>query len=341
MLSNVDAALPVFNVDLDKSFGPVLVGTFLACWFYGMSVLQTILYFILFPQDQPYVRGLVLLNLVICGALIFALASGSYATLIRHFGNVAHLAILSWGSKASSFLTSIQILMVQSFFTFRIFRMSQSWIACAVAAPFVLATAAVGLSSFGRLEISSSPGSVASLKNINLATDVMMIFTDLLLAGMLSYYLRREKSNGLAATNAVITNLMRYAIGTGAFTAALALIGLIFRQVRPDTAANGCLYLLLPHTYSNAMLITINARVMLRQVWTKPSFVEMPEFRAAQGQYSGGTINNSGVTGHGSGTLGGSRDNGGIKIALSEHSLTGHNVTIIGSPSGDIESKHL
>lgn len=54
---------------------------------------------------------------------------------------------------------------------------------------------------------------------------------------------------------------------------------------------------------------------MLRQVWSKPSFVEMPEFRAAQGQYSAalsGTTQNSRIPipGHGTDSLGFGRDNG-------------------------------
>ncbi|KAH7886507.1 hypothetical protein F5I97DRAFT_1926764 [Phlebopus sp. FC_14] len=112
---------PVFEVDLNNAFGPVVVGLLLACGLFGASCVQTLMYFIVNPTDELLVKVLVILDLLLCAADIVALSSVNYTDLVLHFGNVATLGDLmyaflvilaEYGSEASSMAKAEPLLTV-------------------------------------------------------------------------------------------------------------------------------------------------------------------------------------------------------------------------------------
>lgn len=134
----------------------------------------------------------------------------------------------------------------------------------------------------------------SKLKSINLANDVVMAVTDILLAAILVFFLKRSES-GVATTGLVIKNLIHYTIGTGAFTALLAFTGMVVRLALPNSTANQALYTILPHSYVNALLVTLNLRKIARKPWTpSDGVVELSAFRAT-GSVTVGNSDSSGV----------------------------------------------
>ncbi len=130
-MSNSHPATPPMplQLNLDNMYGPVLVGWFLSCLFFGMTFVQTVVYFVAFAQDAIIVRLVVRLLFAFninykpifpvgidkpihrcCSGYIrwWALYSNlgglsnmfsgsiAYTPLIQHFGNPASLASLTW-----------------------------------------------------------------------------------------------------------------------------------------------------------------------------------------------------------------------------------------------------
>ena len=48
------APMSVTNVNLSPTYGPIIIGTFLSLLLYGMTVVQTIVYFIIYHLVQKF-----------------------------------------------------------------------------------------------------------------------------------------------------------------------------------------------------------------------------------------------------------------------------------------------
>ncbi|KAG1782229.1 hypothetical protein EV702DRAFT_1041921 [Suillus placidus] len=257
---------PALGLDISQTYGAIVIGLLCAYFLYGATCVQTVLFFMTCGEDSVWIKCL-------CGQASFV-----YGALVQHFGSLAALssAYLTWLNRSSQ---SLIIFGIQGFFLFRVYK--------SLVSSFVLVTlvtvfswhyqSGLGLTSAGTVIRSPAQFNVAALKRVELVNDVFLVVTDGLLAGLMVFYLHRSRpSQTMAATETVISTLINYAIASGAFTATAAVLGFILRLAAPQTAANQCLYAIIPHisiqrqltnlVYSNAMLASLN----LRQVATRP-----------------------------------------------------------------------
>ncbi|KAF9467085.1 hypothetical protein BDZ94DRAFT_1295221 [Collybia nuda] len=217
-----NASIPMTELNLGPSYGPILIGALLEAALWGMTTVQTILYFINYgSKDRWDLKAVALINFGLTSTLVVAISSAVYLPLILHFGNALQLRSYPWGIRAAGLLSALTIFHIQGFFLYRVYRFSQSFWPLVVAAPFVLATFAMGLVS--DIQVISNPSRAAAdakLANITVSCEAVMAATDFLLAGLLIFYLRRRepKLTRKTPTNVVIARLIKYAIGTGALT---------------------------------------------------------------------------------------------------------------------------
>ncbi|KIJ09225.1 hypothetical protein PAXINDRAFT_172557 [Paxillus involutus ATCC 200175] len=295
--------IPVYQINLNNIFGPVLVGIFLACGLCGASCVQTLVYFIGDPTDALWVKFLVIVNLLLCGANVVALASVAYTDLIVQFGNITALATLTWGAKAEALLTPLIVFLIQSFFLYRVFRFTKNWLLVVISAPFIIVTLGTCLATVGRIFKGPSATNSPVETNVLHANDIFLAVTDLLLAALMAYNLHRSKAiseTRIRSTNKVMSTLIVYAIATGALTGAMAMIGFILAVADPSSTANQAIYAILPHMYSNAMLASLNLRQIATKPWRSNNAVELVSgFRAnsdrSQGTQVASTLQNSKV----------------------------------------------
>ncbi|KIJ12424.1 hypothetical protein PAXINDRAFT_171239 [Paxillus involutus ATCC 200175] len=295
--------IPVYQINLNNIFDPVLVGIFLACGLCGASCVQTLVYFIGDPTDALWVKFLVIVNLLLCAADVVALASVAYTDLIIKFGNITALATLTWGAKAEALLTPLIVFLIQSFFLFRVFRFTKNWLLVVISAPFIIVTLGLGLTTVGRIFKGPSATNSPVETNVLHANDIFLAVTDLLLAALMAYNLHRSKAiseSRIRSTNKVMSTLIVYAIATGALTGAMAMIGFILAVADLSSTANQAIYAILPHMYSNAMLASLNLRQIATKPWSSNNAVELVSgFRAnsdrSQGTQVASTLQNSRV----------------------------------------------
>ncbi|KIJ12416.1 hypothetical protein PAXINDRAFT_101234 [Paxillus involutus ATCC 200175] len=319
--------IPVYQINLNNIFGPILVGIFLACGLCGASCVQTLVYFIGDPTDALWVKLLVIVNLLLCGANVVALASVAYTDLIIKFGNITALATPTWGVKAEALLTPLIVFFIQSFFLYRVFKFTKNWLLVVISVSAFTSFGALsshnGLGSiynrysrFGiddgrphvrktlpawayhKIEIHSNsfkgPSATNSPVETNVlhANDIFLAVTDLLLAALMAYNLHRSKAiseSRIRSTNKVMSTLIVYAIATGALTGAMAMIGFILAVADPSSTANQAIYAILPHMYSNAMLASLNLRQIATKPWRSNNAVELVSGFRANSDRSQGT----------------------------------------------------
>ncbi|KAL4075396.1 hypothetical protein V8B97DRAFT_2022353 [Scleroderma yunnanense] len=172
------------------------IGSFISLIFYGVSCVQTLFYFQTYPDDGIWLK-------ILESAHSAFLISFNNSYLIVGFGDLValdHIACLHHTRMFLYFeLQFVVILIVNLFFTWRVWMFSRkAWAVCLLVP----------------LAVTMGAG----------------VLGDTLMASILAYYLHSKRTQGSAQ---LITRLMGYVVGTGAFT----------RHLRQITASpNSLLY---------------------------------------------------------------------------------------------------
>lgn len=129
----------------------------------------------------------------------------------------------------------------------------------------------INLSSFADVH------SIYRIANVALALGV---FTDILTALTLSYYLRKLKT-GYQKADSLVNQLILYAINTGILTSTISVACLISYDLMPKNFVFiGC-YFVLSKLYANSLMATLNTRHIMkgrgtdRELETVPTFLMM------------------------------------------------------------------
>ncbi|KAJ7496717.1 hypothetical protein FB451DRAFT_201298 [Mycena latifolia] len=251
----------------DTTLGAIEIGVLISYALFGFTTLQTYIYFSRFPDDRRLLKYMVSFVWFCELAHVICVGAALYTMTITFFGQVERLVrtpdSLSTGIIFSGFVGPC----VQSFFAFRIHRLSNnSWyIPCFC---WVL--------SFLRI-VGATVVSVAGIKMVTLAgfdtqwgwlmTTVWAVgaANDLIIAGMLTYLISRQRYEGLPdRTLKVVDKLIAWTIETGAVTSIAGVITLISFVANKDNYSWLAWYVVTTRLYSNALLASLNSRVALR-----------------------------------------------------------------------------
>ncbi|KAF9450687.1 hypothetical protein P691DRAFT_757924 [Macrolepiota fuliginosa MF-IS2] len=174
---------------VENTLGVALVGVIVAGIFYGVSILQA--YFYYTHQTDPWsiklLVGLVMFFETIHQVLIIHTV---YAYLILHYGRPEMLNRLVWSLLVEVLFNGFTALMVQSFLTMQVWRLSnrRPWItgiaALLVAGEFAFTTLALRLETYTEL---------THLKSLSIAVNALTAAGDILIATTLCIILRQSR----------------------------------------------------------------------------------------------------------------------------------------------------
>ncbi|KAJ7749898.1 hypothetical protein B0H16DRAFT_1844079 [Mycena metata] len=207
-----------------------LFGMFFNFGLMGSLVVQVYHYYIAFPKDRAVTKALVytlfVLELTQTGIMTYF----AYTVFGAGYGNldVFEKSALEWFPVC--ILGSIIAGMVQLFYAHRLFALSGSRIAGGIVA--FLAVVQIG-SGIGQGIISKLLVDRSGLTQKPIC--IWLVSTalcDLLIAGFMSFYLKRGQVISTAMKN-TIAKIVRYTVETGAITAAVALVQLIVQHTKP------------------------------------------------------------------------------------------------------------
>jgi hypothetical protein len=257
---------------LEENVGAAFFGLVAASILYGMTNLQTYIYFTRFPKDWIFHKTSV-------GAL-WALDSFHLALtihlvhfyLVESFGNVFALASIVWSLKIQIAVNIVIILIVQSLYCIRIWKISSSrskilpiGASIVVLGGFAIGIALAVLACNAKTFNELSRWSWAIYSSFALSTSI-----DIVLAGSMVFFLKKSDT-GFSGTHSVMAILIRYILSSGLITSACSMAALIAYITMPHNLVFLGIEFLLTKLYVNSFLAMLNARKGMRSRSTEES----------------------------------------------------------------------
>jgi len=193
-----------------------------------------------------------------------------YDYCITNFGNLAGLTEISPNLQSHIIISGVTDAIVRSIFTYRVISLTSSKILAIVLIllnMLFLAAAFAYAAIYGTLSSNLHVNKIAFLQYLGYSSGIM---ADFIITASLCVTLSRQNKQGLReATSSALSELMIYAINTGALVGLLTIAELVTFAALPGTLIFQALYFILSPLYQNALLATLNARRRLRERVTK------------------------------------------------------------------------
>jgi hypothetical protein len=262
------SALPALpRIDITNTVGSSLVGALISAILYGLTSLQTYLYFLYYPKDTFGTKALVTTIWVLDTVHTAFMSICVYHYLVSNYFNPIALASGHWSLFVSVALNVVVACIVQTFFVIRIFRLcgpKSRWIVTAILSLTVLAHFAFGIETVVYLFIKKF---LVKLPEISLiaATPfaIFAVLSDILIAGSLCYLLHGSRT-GFKRTDTMVSTLIIYAINRCLLTSVVAVVEVIVFSALPHSLWYLAIDFVIGKLYANSLLATLNCRVAIR-----------------------------------------------------------------------------
>ncbi|KAL4063590.1 hypothetical protein V8B97DRAFT_1876581 [Scleroderma yunnanense] len=283
--------------DLHNTFGATFIGSCTAMLMYGITTLQTYLYYMYYPNDPRDTKLLVRRQRILDTLHIALMCRSIYFYLVSNFGNVVALAEGTWSLRGNQLCIAV---LVQLFFSVRIFYLCRREIRWLVTVPIVLMV----LAHFGRIAetvvFMFMKRQFKSLSQITYyaATPfaVTAVLSDIFVAGALCILLRGKRSP-FFETNVLVNTLIIYAINRCLLTSLVAIIEVIVFAILPHSLWFLAIDFVIGKLYANSFLASLNSRGSLRDRERRrhdmESSMRINSTRETEWRVSAGGINSS------------------------------------------------
>ncbi|KAM6490737.1 hypothetical protein JOM56_014080 [Amanita muscaria] len=222
---------------LDSTFGAILIGVVVSAILYGMTNIQTILYFSRYPNDAESTKTFVAIIWMLDTFHVALILKAIYYYLITNFADSDVQAIDGhWSLYVSVIVNLLTSLLVQTFFTVQIFHLCSRRLRYPVTfgiAILIVAHFAFGIETASLLFIKKQLSRLSEIILIApLPLAVFAVLSDVAIAAGLCVLLHGNRST-FTHTNALITTLIGYAINRCLLTSIVAIIEVIVLLVSP------------------------------------------------------------------------------------------------------------
>ncbi|KAF6760860.1 hypothetical protein DFP72DRAFT_56129 [Ephemerocybe angulata] len=248
---------------LDNTLGAAFVGMVVAATLHGVSCVQAVYYFTHQSDRWP-------IKLLVAAVMVFdtvhqALITHTvYTYTVTNWGNGDILGLLVWSLLVEVLFNGLTALLVQSFLTMRVWRLSNHSVLLTgltgilVVAEFGCVIAFTGLSigmkTFARL---------AELEALSITVNALAAAGDVLIAATLCTILHRSRT-GFHRSDTMINRLILFSVNTGFLTSLCAVGSLISIVVAGHTFLYIAFFFCIGRLYTNSLLATLNARKLIR-----------------------------------------------------------------------------
>ncbi|KAJ7445041.1 hypothetical protein FB451DRAFT_1293185 [Mycena latifolia] len=251
---------------VDDTLGAAFIGFAFSCAAFGVNTNQVFTYFGRYPEDKLAYKALViliwaleLLDQIFIGHAVYFYTITNYAQpLVLLVDRVAWTLILQL--TVGALIGTI----VRLCFAMRVWRFSQRNVTVTMTV-VALTLFEMGLAIAYTIKSFQTPY-LTSLPNLKLLASLSLgagVLTDIFTACALCWFLRKFRT-GHKRADTLVNTLTIYAINTGAFTAAISLLTLIFYDVNPRNFFFLASYFILSKLYAISFLCTLNTRKIIR-----------------------------------------------------------------------------
>lgn len=250
---------------VDLSFGAYLLGVSLNTYFYGIVTFQYISYHVTKFNDPWYIRALVFSLLSLDTAESVGIVYMAWIYNSQLYSDPMALPnptkLFAW----TNISFSITALLVQTFLSYRIYRLKGSMIGVSITCFLAIVSFILGVVIAVSVTRLRSLAEAVTLGSITIVWLCLEIIVDWINAGALTIILLRSRT-GLHRSNRIINRLIRASLQTGLFATTFTTVSLILFLKYPNTQLFSILGLPLGRLYSATIMDTLLVRRRLRQI---------------------------------------------------------------------------
>ncbi|KAH9849389.1 hypothetical protein C2E23DRAFT_784400 [Lenzites betulinus] len=273
------------QLSLDDTLGAAFLGTYFhPCIFYGITIVQTFIYYGRNGGDRLYLKFLVFILWALDSLHLALVTHSVYTYAVTDFSNFLALQVPVWSILAQVIVTGVSDLIVRGIFCERVWKLSnKNW-------PLIMTIVTTSLVVFGgSIGFAVKGFSLPAFVDLFEVSDILYVslgagvVADVLIAAAMCVLLAQRRT-GFSRTDSIVRVLTLYSINTGAFTSLCALLCLVSYATMPNNFVFIAFYFVLPKLFLNSLLATLNARRPLRQ--GSASLVSIPLSTASVAPHS-------------------------------------------------------
>ncbi|CAE7222444.1 unnamed protein product [Rhizoctonia solani] len=243
---------------MDLSLGPILLGTIVNIWLYGIMVTQTAMYYVAFPRDHRWIKILVAYMFIVDTFNSVFDIGLVWKYTITLFGDHEGIRASSWWFNVEPVMTVMISSSTQTFFAWRIAKLTgYAWMGWAIAFSALIQFAAGVVTAVGTFIVKDFDRFLELRAPVTIWL-LLSALTDVVITCILSWYLHTHRT-GFSKTDDIITRLVRLTVQTGLLTTVWAAADLITYLCLSNNM-HLFFQLALCKLYTNSLMSTLNSR---------------------------------------------------------------------------------
>ncbi|TFK72641.1 hypothetical protein BDN72DRAFT_303629 [Pluteus cervinus] len=253
------------QVNLDTSFGALLIGGLISTALWGVTCIQTYTYFTRKSQDGPVYKAIIVLLFALDTLDSVLLSHFMYYYMVIHSADPVVSLVPNWSSMARSVVSFLSDFIVRTMFAIRVYKFSKNnLILIAWITIFSILAFVSGLFSLIKILQNHSVVHVHELSDIVSFIFAAATVADFSISISLCYLLHKSRT-GFRRTDSLIRVLMIYSVNSGAIVLLDAIPTLVTFITMPQTLVYDITYLSSGKLYFNSYLACLNAREAIRE----------------------------------------------------------------------------
>ncbi|KAK0457267.1 uncharacterized protein EV420DRAFT_1765009 [Desarmillaria tabescens] len=246
------------------TLGAIYIGATIGAVFYGITILQTAIYYKQYPDDSPLFRCAVGFLWILDTLHVAISTHALYHYLVESFGNIPALSKIIWSFRLQLLINMLIVVCVQVLYAVRIWKFGRNFHAVLPWFIFLFITASLAVGIYVTYDMYT----VSSILDLpTLSISIYAAFStaagaDFAIAAAMCYYLHQGRlmAPSFSITMKIIVGLMRLVVLSGLATSACSILTLITYIVWPHSLIFVAISLILPKLYINSLLMMLNAR---------------------------------------------------------------------------------
>ncbi|KDR72696.1 hypothetical protein GALMADRAFT_126319 [Galerina marginata CBS 339.88] len=266
------------HVDLIKTIGALQIGSLFGVYLFGIVSLQAHNYYKIHSDDGWTYKLLVAAIWLLETGHTLCISYEVYRVTIIQYGEPQFLVRFQ-AMGVSTLFGGLITLLVQGFFSIRIFRLLPKPYNHIGTLCLVASLVRIGISIFLMIEgvlVSTLVGYNIKYKTWISVTFILGASIDVTIAASMLYYLLRKRSIAMKRLTRIIDRLITYTIRSGLVTSMSAVILTICYRSMNNNFIWMAVYTFLAKLYSNSLLSALNSRQEIRNDANRMSVVNFP-----------------------------------------------------------------
>ncbi|KAJ7136011.1 hypothetical protein C8R44DRAFT_976737 [Mycena epipterygia] len=255
------SGLPPIPPNIGSIAASQLIGSLLNFYLFGVLSVQIYVYRMCFPKDKTSIKSLVYIIFFFMALSTCLNAADAYFWYASGFGNLIQFSQAHISPFYTPIMGSIIALIIQLFFCYRIWIIKSTALYLSIAIAFISVIQAIGGLGGG---IKAYVAANQDHDEVRTVLVYMWLIgdalADVMIAGSMTFLLTQASHQNHRQTNDFVKRIVRLIVETNAFSAGVAILGLILFAGVPGTNYFVCPTMVLPGIYANTLLVTFNNR---------------------------------------------------------------------------------